>query len=199
MMLMAMSMTILLRWRQKLRLQAEAVRRAAIGGDGRGAGRGCGVGQGHAAGFGNLGGAHRRPQIFCRARRVPIGGAADFDFDDNSDSGDDGRHGGFAAHGGANFGRFGNYGDTQFRGYDGHCDRHRRDPERRRDDDGLGKVKVSIPPFSGKENADAYFEWESKVDQIFDLYDYPAEKKAKLAAIEFKGYAITWWNQVHAE
>jgi hypothetical protein len=63
----------------------------------------------------------------------------------------------------------------------------------------LGKVKVSIPPFSGKKNADAYFEWETKVDQIFDLYDYPAEKKAKLAAIEFKGYAITWWNQIRAE
>ncbi|KAF0922007.1 hypothetical protein E2562_021595 [Oryza meyeriana var. granulata] len=42
---------------------------------------------------------------------------------------------------------------------------------------------------SGKENADAYFEWETKVEQIFDLYDYPAEKKAKLAAIEFKGYS----------
>jgi hypothetical protein len=36
-----------------------------------------------------------------------------------------------------------------------------------------------------------YFEWETKVEQIFDLYEYPAEKKAKLAAIEFKGYAIT--------
>jgi hypothetical protein len=40
---------------------------------------------------------------------------------------------------------------------------------------------------------------ETKVEQIFDLYDYPIEKKAKLAAIEFKGYAITWWNQVRAE
>jgi hypothetical protein len=37
------------------------------------------------------------------------------------------------------------------------------------------------------------------VEQIFDLYEYPAEKKAKLAAIEFKGYAITWWNQIRTE
>jgi hypothetical protein len=58
---------------------------------------------------------------------------------------------------------------------------------------------VSIPPLTGKEDADAYFEWQTKVEQIFDLYDYPIEKKAKLAAIEFKGYAITWWNQVRAE
>jgi hypothetical protein len=63
----------------------------------------------------------------------------------------------------------------------------------------LGKVKVSIPPFSGKENTDDYFEWETKVEQLFDLYEYPAEKKAKLAAIEFKCYAITWWNQVRTE
>ncbi|PUZ60902.1 hypothetical protein GQ55_4G211200 [Panicum hallii var. hallii] len=60
-------------------------------------------------------------------------------------------------------------------------------------------VKVSIPPFSSKENTDDYFEWETKVEQIFDLYEYPAEKKVKLAAIEFKGYAITWWNQIRTE
>jgi hypothetical protein len=58
---------------------------------------------------------------------------------------------------------------------------------------------VSIPPFNGKENADAYFEWETKVDQIFDFYNYLAAKKAKLTAIEFKGYVITWWNQIHAD
>jgi hypothetical protein len=63
----------------------------------------------------------------------------------------------------------------------------------------LSKVKVSIPPFSSKENAADYFELETKVEQIFDLYEYLAEKKAKLAAIEFKGYAITWWNQICTE
>ena len=37
------------------------------------------------------------------------------------------------------------------------------------------------------------------MDQIFDLHDYPAEKKAKFVTIEFKGYALTWWNQIRAE
>ncbi|XP_021306275.1 uncharacterized protein LOC110431495 [Sorghum bicolor] len=60
-------------------------------------------------------------------------------------------------------------------------------------------LKVSIPKFNGKESADDYFEWETKVEQIFDLYPYPPVKKAKLAAIEFSGYAITWWNQVCTE
>jgi hypothetical protein len=72
------------------------------------------------------------------------------------------------------------------------------DPYRQRDDD-LGRVKVSIPSFTGKQDADAYFELETVIKQIFVLYGYPIEKKAKLAAIEFKGYAITWWNQVCAE
>ncbi|XP_021309124.1 uncharacterized protein LOC110432668 [Sorghum bicolor] len=84
--------------------------------------------------------------------------------------------------------------DHRHGGHRGYRDRHRR-----LDDDGLSKVKVSIPKFNGKESADDYFEWETKVEQIFDLYPYPPVKKAKLAAIEFSGYAITWWNQVCTE
>ncbi|XP_066316524.1 uncharacterized protein [Miscanthus floridulus] len=109
---------------------------------------------------------------FGHARRVLVGGR-DYDGDDDmlSDM-DDHRHG-------------------VHHGY--------RDCHHRRDDDGLSKVKVSIPKFNRKESADDYFEWETKVDQIFDFYTYPPVKKAKLAAIEFIGCAITWWNQVCAD
>jgi hypothetical protein len=119
------------------------------------------------------GGRSRGFANFVRAWRVPIGGGGDYDGNDDmlSDM-DDHRHG----------------------GHHGYRDRHRC-----RNDDGLRNEKVYIPPFSGQENADAYFEWETKVEQIFDLYEYSAEKRAKLAAIEFKGYAITWWNQVRTE
>jgi hypothetical protein len=48
-----------------------------------------------------------------------------------------------------------------------------------------------IPSFTSKEDDGSYFEWETEVEQMFDLYDYPIEKKAKLVAFEFKGYAIT--------
>ncbi|XP_066365257.1 uncharacterized protein [Miscanthus floridulus] len=124
---------------------------------------------GHGHGHGRGGFGHG----FGCARRILVGGR-DYDGDDDmlSDM-DDHRHGG---------------------GHHGYRDRHRH-----RNDDGLRNMKVSIPPFNGQENADAYFEWETKVEQIFDLYEYSAEKKAKLAAIEFKGYAITWWNQVRTE
>ncbi|WVZ58323.1 hypothetical protein U9M48_008604 [Paspalum notatum var. saurae] len=162
-------------------------------------GYGGGRGRGFAAGFDNFAGGRGRGFAagFGRARRVPIGYPTDFDAETlsnySAEHGSDlyGRHGPYDDHGDDNFGRFG------ARGHYG--DRRRRHPERRHNDDGLNKVKVSIPPFSGKENTDDYFEWETKVEQIFDLYEYPAEKKAKLAAIEFKGYAITWWNQIRTE
>eukprot|EP00267_Zea_mays_P054377 XP_020407608.1 nucleolar protein 3-like [Zea mays] len=172
-------------------LEAEAARRAAA----RGGGRGRGAGRGHGAGFGNFGAPNMRPQFFGRAQRVLVGGTAGFDgepnfgYQDDHRAGYHGRRGGYDDRRGGHFGAFG---DHQFAGDDGHRDQHRGDPERRRGKDGLGKVKVSIPAFNNKENADSYYEWETKVEQIFDLYEYPAEKKAKLATLEFKGYAITW-------
>ena len=175
-------------------LEAEAARHAAAGGGGHGRG----AGGGHGAGFGNFSVPNMWPQFFGRARRVPIIGTADFDSDADFDYQDDhlaGHYGNHGGHdddrGGAPFGHFGAFGNHQFAGNDGHRDRCHGAPDRRHNDDGLGEVKVNIPAFTGKENADAYYEWETKVDQIFDLYGYPAEKKAKLAAIEFRGCAIT--------
>jgi hypothetical protein len=154
-------------------------------------GRGSGRGRRFAAGFDNFAGGRGRGFFtgFGRVRRVPVGDPTDFNAETLSNYSVE--HVAYDNHGHDNFGRFGargRYGDHQ-----------RRHPKQRQNDDGLSKVKVSIPPFSGKENVDDYFAWETKVEQIFDLYEYPAEKKAKLAAIEFKGYAITWWNQIHTE
>ncbi|WVZ80743.1 hypothetical protein U9M48_028198 [Paspalum notatum var. saurae] len=167
--------------------------------DHHGGGCGGGRGRGFAAGFDNFVGGRGRGFAagFGHARRVSVGDPTNFDAETlsnySAEHGGDpyGRRGAYDDHGDDTFGHFG------ARGHYG--DHHRRHPARHHNDDGLSKVKVSIPPFSGKENADDYFEWETKVEQIFDLYEYPAEKKAKLAAIEFKGYAITWWNQIRTE
>jgi hypothetical protein len=35
------------------------------------------------------------------------------------------------------------------------------------DDGGLGRIKLSIPPFSGDRGPDDYLEWEMRMDQIF--------------------------------
>jgi hypothetical protein len=131
-----------------------------------------------------------RQNFVGRALRVPNGmaprGDIDGDFDANGD-----HVGGQRTHFGAyDYHHHGNNDDHHVTPYG--------DPYCRRDDD-LERVKVSIPSFTEKEDVDAYFEWETKIEQIFDLYDYHTEKKAKLDAIQFKGYAITWWNQVCAE
>ena len=63
-------------------------------------------------------------------------------------------------------------------------------------DRNLGSIKMKIPSFSGKNDPDAYIEWEKKVELVFDCHNYSEEKKVKLAAVEFTDYAIVWWDQL---
>ena len=63
-------------------------------------------------------------------------------------------------------------------------------------DDGVGCVKITIPPFSGRCEPEDYLEWEMRVEQIFDAHRYTEEKKVQLAGIEFTGYALVWWIQI---
>ena len=37
------------------------------------------------------------------------------------------------------------------------------------DDGGLGRIKLSIPPFSGDRGPEDYLEWEMRMDQIFAM------------------------------
>ncbi|CAD5164438.1 unnamed protein product, partial [Musa acuminata subsp. malaccensis] len=55
---------------------------------------------------------------------------------------------------------------------------------------------MKIPSFQGKNNPDAYLEWERKVEMIFECHNYSEEKKVKLAAVEFFDYTIVWWDQL---
>uniref|UniRef100_A0A2N9IYE9 Reverse transcriptase domain-containing protein n=1 Tax=Fagus sylvatica TaxID=28930 RepID=A0A2N9IYE9_FAGSY len=61
----------------------------------------------------------------------------------------------------------------------------------------LGNIKMKIPSsFQGKNNPEAYLEWEKKVELIFECHNYSEEKKVKLAVIEFIDYDIIWWDQL---
>jgi len=64
------------------------------------------------------------------------------------------------------------------------------------DDGGIGRVKLSIPPFSGDRGPDDYLEWEMRMDQIFSTHHYSEEKRLQLAAVEFTGYVLIWWSQI---
>ncbi|XP_040955925.1 uncharacterized protein, partial [Gossypium hirsutum] len=63
-------------------------------------------------------------------------------------------------------------------------------------DDDLKSIKLSIPPFHGKSDPEAYLEWERKIEMVFECHNYSESKKVKLAAIEFSDYAMIWWDQL---
>src|SRR5256884_4820017 len=66
-------------------------------------------------------------------------------------------------------------------------------------DNDLTSIKMRIPTFEGKNNAEEFIEWERKVEQICEWHNYSEEKKSVLAAVEFKGYATFWWDQLKAQ
>jgi hypothetical protein len=73
----------------------------------------------------------------------------------------------------------------------------RRDPRWQNGiDQNLGNIKMKIPSFQGKNDLEAYLEWEKKVELIFECHNYSEEKTVKLAVIEFTDYAIIWWDQL---
>ena len=55
---------------------------------------------------------------------------------------------------------------------------------------------MSIPKFTGREDADAYVEWAEQCDQIFVVHNLSNQRRVNLALVEFSGYALTWWNQI---
>jgi hypothetical protein len=57
-------------------------------------------------------------------------------------------------------------------------------------DGDLDTIKLKIPNFHGKNDPEAYLEWEKKVDWILDCHSYFEQKKVKLVIIEFTEYAL---------
>ena len=94
-----------------------------------------------------------------------------------------------------NQGRGGRNGRGRFRGDRVRNERGRGDDVERVDRN-IGSIKITMPLFQGKNDAEAYLEWERKVEIIFACHNYSEEKKVKLAAVEFSSYAAIWWDQL---
>ena len=63
------------------------------------------------------------------------------------------------------------------------------------EDDGLGRIKITIPEFSGRcADPEKYLEWEMRVNQIFDGHNYSEEKRVRVASMKFTEYALVWWD-----
>ena len=61
-------------------------------------------------------------------------------------------------------------------------------------DRNLGSINVKVPSFQGKSYPEAYFEWETKTQFVFECQSYTDSKKVRLAAVEFTDYVIVWWD-----
>ncbi|KAL4355060.1 hypothetical protein GQ457_06G010110 [Hibiscus cannabinus] len=71
----------------------------------------------------------------------------------------------------------------------------RRD-KRLNDQTSIPKPKFTVPPFQGKYDPDVYFEWENKVNFMFEYYRCPEEDQVPILALEFTDYAAIWWSQL---
>ncbi|CAM0951129.1 unnamed protein product [Alopecurus aequalis] len=65
------------------------------------------------------------------------------------------------------------------------------------DDDGIGRIKITVPEFSGRSDPEKYLEWEMRVNQIFDNHNFSEEKKLRVASSEFTEYALVWWDNLN--
>ena len=51
--------------------------------------------------------------------------------------------------------------------------------------------KVDLPPFHGKEDVEAYLDWEIKVEQLFKCHEIREERKVSLDTLSFR-HALHW-------
>jgi len=49
------------------------------------------------------------------------------------------------------------------------------------------EMKIDLPYFFGKDNIEAYLDWEMKVEQLFECHQVLEERKVSLATLSFQG------------
>ena len=81
-------------------------------------------------------------------------------------------------------------------GDDGAYDMRDRPRREERMDSNINSIKMKIPSFKRRNDAETFMEWERKVERIFECHNYSEIKKVKLAVVEFIDYALVWWDQL---
>src|SRR6187399_1953819 len=64
------------------------------------------------------------------------------------------------------------------------------------DEHRYGKLKFTMPKFSGSIDPEDYLSLALKVDKIFRLHNFDEEKKIAMASLEFQDYVLIWWEQI---
>ncbi|KAL4384568.1 hypothetical protein GQ457_15G020400 [Hibiscus cannabinus] len=75
------------------------------------------------------------------------------------------------------------------------CKSHQKWRIQERIDNNLSNIKVSIPPFQGRRDPEAYLMWEKKIEGLFQYNQYSEATKVKLATKFFTDYALTWCHE----
>jgi len=84
--------------------------------------------------------------------------------------------------------------------YGGRHRSHTRPHSQRREKDKRSQeVSISLQYFYGKDNVEAYLDWEMKVEQLFTCHNISKERKVPLATLSFQGYALYWWTSFVSE
>jgi hypothetical protein len=66
-------------------------------------------------------------------------------------------------------------------------------------DDPFAKVKLTIPSFHGKYDAEEYLDWEMTLEQKFKSHLVPDCYKVRQTTSEFKDFAIIWWTSLEVQ
>ena len=72
-------------------------------------------------------------------------------------------------------------------------------PNRMEGQNRIEGVKLNVPSFKGRNDPNAYLDWEMKIQHVFSCNDYTEEQKVKLATTKFSDYALVWWNKNQRE
>ncbi|XP_010530494.1 PREDICTED: uncharacterized protein LOC104807077 [Tarenaya hassleriana] len=76
-------------------------------------------------------------------------------------------------------------------------DLYREQPRRARQNG--NDLKFKLPTFAGRVNPDAYLDWERRMDNIFECYEYSEHKMVQYAAAQLTDNALAWWDREVAE
>ena len=75
-----------------------------------------------------------------------------------------------------------------------HSSHTKHHTQRRENDRKPQEANINLPYFHGKDNVEAYLDWEIKFEQLFACHHISEEKKVPLATLSFQGYALYWWT-----
>ena len=75
-----------------------------------------------------------------------------------------------------------------------HSSHTKHHSQRREKDRRPQEVNISLPYFHGKDNVEAYLDWEMKVEQLFACHHISEERKVPLATLSFQGLNTSGLN-----